>query len=88
MTDVANKSEAHTQKMNAEIKKAFPKLSDEEIGFQASNPSKFYDAVKTKQNMAKDEAEKMVKKLDAECAASCATSKSTDKPAAPVAKAS
>lgn len=93
MTDLANKSQAHTQKMSAEIKKAFPKLSDEEIGFQASNPAKFYDAVKTKQNITKDEAEKTVKKLDAECAAACAANKGTDgktsdKAAAPVSKAS
>lgn len=86
MTDIANKSMADPKKLSALIKNSFPKLSDEEIGFQASNPAKFYDAVKTKQGIAKDEAEKTVKKLDAECAASCAADKA--KAAAPISKAS
>ena len=85
-----NNSQDHSQKLNAEIKKTWDKLTDEEIGFQASKPDKFYEALKTKYSINKDEAEKTVKKLDVECAAACAASgKSSDKAATgPVAKAS
>jgi len=83
----SNKSQGHAQKLSAEIKRAFPKLSDEEIGYQASKPDKFYEAVQTKQGIKKDEAEKTVKKLDAECTAACASDKSSDKATGPVAKA-
>jgi hypothetical protein len=76
MDNASNKSPEHTQKLTAEIKKAFPKLSDQDIGLQATAPDKFYEAVKTKQGIEKAEAEKTVKKLDAECAAAC--SKSAD----------
>jgi len=76
-------SNIHAQKLSAEIKKTWGKLSDEEISFQASKPDKFYEAVKTKYSINKDEAEKTVKKLDAECAAAC----SKDKASAPIAKA-
>ena len=79
MEQSSNKSQAHTQKLSVELKKAFPKLNDEEIGFQATKPDKFYEAVKNKQSINRDEAEKTVKKLDAECAAACA---SPDAPAA------
>lgn len=89
MNELSNKpSLPHTQKLNAEIKKAFPKLNDEELGYQASAPSKFYDAVKAKQGINKDEAEKTVKKLDAECAAACAASaKSSNTASTPAPKA-
>lgn len=65
------KDQTQAQKLSAEIKKGWGKLTDEEIGFQTSNPSKFFDAVKTKYSINRDEAEKTVKKMDAECAASC-----------------
>jgi uncharacterized protein YjbJ (UPF0337 family) len=60
----------NSQKLSAEIKKTWGKLTDEEIGFQASKPDKFYEAVKTKYSISKDEAEKTVKKLEAESAGS------------------
>ncbi len=87
MYESSNKPQAHAQKLSAEIKKAFPKLNDEEIGYQAGKPDKFYEAVQTKQGIKRDEAEKTVKKLDAECTAACASEKSSDKATAPVAKA-
>ena len=83
MQDSTNKSQAHTQKLTAEIKKAFPKLNDADIALQATSPDKFYEAVKTKQGIEKNEAEKTVKKLDAECAAACSASKTTDAKPAP-----
>jgi len=87
MYESSNKPQGHAQKLNAEIKKAFPKLNDEEIGYQASKPDKFYEAVQIKQNIKRDEAEKTVKKLDAECVAACASDKGSDKATGPVAKA-
>lgn len=86
-------------KLNAEIKKTWGKLTDEEIGFYEGKRDKFFDAVKTKYSIEKNEAEKTVKKLEAECSStsgkdSSAVSGPTAKPAndtadatAPVAKA-
>ena len=71
MQESSNKSQEHTQKLAAEIKKSFPKLNDADIALQSSSPDKFYEAVKTKQGIDKSEAEKTIKKLDAECAAAC-----------------
>ncbi len=76
-------SNTHTQKLSAEIKKTWTKLTDEEIGFYKTNPDKFYAAT-TKLGVKKEDAEKTVKKLDAECTAAC----TKDKAAAPTAKAS
>jgi hypothetical protein len=87
MYESSNKPQANAQKLSAELQKAFPKLSLEEIGYQSSNPTKFYEAVQTKQGTKRDEAEKTVKKLEAECAASCASEQSSDKATGPVAKA-
>jgi uridine phosphorylase len=87
MQDATNKSQAHTQKLTAEIKKAFQKLNDADIALQATSPDKFYEAVKTKQGIEKNEAEKTIKKLDAECAAACAANKTADANAKPAPKA-
>ena len=87
MEQSLNKSQAYTQKFSAELKKAFPKLNDEEIGYQATKPDKFYDAVKNKQSINRDEAEKTVKKLDAECtSASTNSAKDSDLATGQVAK--
>lgn len=86
MYEATNKTQANAQKLSAEIKKAFPKLNDEEIGYQASKPEKFYEAVQAKQGIKMDEAEKTVKKLEAECN-DASSDKSSEKSAAPMAKA-
>ena len=79
MYEAANtSSQTQSQKLNAEIKKTWGKLTDEEIGFQASMPDKFYEAVNSKYSIKRDEAEKTVKKLDSECAAACSTSSGKD----------
>lgn len=65
----AKNDNSQALKLSAEIKKTWSKLSDEEVGFQATAPDKFYEAVKTKYSVNKDEAEKTVKKLTAECGA-------------------
>ncbi len=83
-----NNSQTHAQKLTAEIKKIWGKLTDEEIAFQVSNPTKFYEAVNNKYSIRKDEAEKTVKKLDADCAAACSKdAKPSDNASAPTAKA-
>lgn len=74
MQESANNN-SKSQALNADIKKTWSRLTDEEIGFQASKPDKFYEAVKTKYSVNRDEAEKTVKKLEAEC------SKTADKDA-------
>jgi len=83
-------SNSQSQKLGAEIKKTWGKLTDEEIGFQATKPDSFFEAVKTKYSLSRGEAEKTVKKLEAECASTGSTSsgKSSDAASGPVAKAS
>ena len=75
-------SNSKALKLNAEIKKTWGKLTEEEIGFQASKPDQFFAAVKTKYSIERNEAEKTVKKLEAECASACSTSSSKDSNAA------
>ncbi len=76
-------SDSSVQKtLKSEIKKTWGKLTDEEIGFQESNPGKFFEAVKTKYSINRDEAEKTVKKLETECASACSTSSGKDSSAA------
>ncbi len=83
MENQSANSNMQAQKLTAEIKKTWGKLTDEEIGFYKTNPDKFYAAT-TKLGVKKEDAEKTVKKLDAECAAAC----NTEKASAPTAKAS
>ncbi|HEU5048538.1 MAG TPA: hypothetical protein VFT64_11925 [Rickettsiales bacterium] len=82
MQEVTN-SKSTSQKLSAEIKKTWGKLSDEEIGFQATKPDKFYEAVKTKYSINKDEAEKTVKKLEAECSETSGAQADKDSQAKP-----
>jgi hypothetical protein len=88
MDNAPANSNDHAQKLTAEIKKAWPKLTEEEAGWSKSNPDKFYAAT-TKLGVSKEDAEKMVKKLDAECAAACSTTdgKSAETGSAPLPKA-
>lgn len=76
MQESAN-SNTQSQKLNAEIRKTWGKLTDEEIGFQSSKPDKFFEAVKTKYSINKDEAEKTVRKLEAECSTTSGKDSST-----------
>ncbi len=88
MDSVSGSSDSQTQKLNALIKKTWDKLTDEEIGFHASKPDKFFDVLKTKYSINKDEVEKTMKKLDAECVASCSTgtAKNAETSSAPLSK--
>jgi uncharacterized protein YjbJ (UPF0337 family) len=55
-----------SQKLNAEIRMTWGKLTDEEIGFYEGKRDKFFDAVKAKYSIDRNEAEKTVKKLETE----------------------
>ncbi len=68
-------SKAHSEKLAAEIKKAFSKLNDADIALYATAKDKFFEVVKTKCSIERAEAEKTLKKLDAECAAACSANK-------------
>jgi len=59
---------SNAQKLSIAIKKTWAKLTDQEVAFYEGKRDQFFEAVKTKYSIAKDEAEKTVKKLEAECA--------------------
>jgi hypothetical protein len=59
------------QKLNAAIKKEWPKVDDKIIAALESNLEAFYKEVETKQGVKRDEAEKTVKRLKAECDEAC-----------------
>lgn len=69
MDNTSTNSNSDSQQLNALIKKTWDKLTDEEIGFHANALDKFFAALQTKYSINKDEVEKTMKKLDAECAA-------------------
>lgn len=69
MNESAN-SNSKSSKLSVRIKETWNKLTDEEIGFQASKPDRFYEAVKNKYSINKDEAEKTVRKLETESSTS------------------
>ena len=73
-----NSNNSHAHKLSAEIQKTWNKLTTDEVALNATNPTKFYDAVKTKYSIDRVEAEKTVKKLDADCAAACAANANKD----------
>jgi uncharacterized protein YjbJ (UPF0337 family) len=60
-------SNPSSQKLNAEIRKTWGKLTDEEISFYEGKRDKFFEAVKIKYSVNKDDAEKTMRKLEAEC---------------------
>jgi len=64
---------AQAQKLSAKIQNTWSKLTQEEVAMYAANKDKFFAAVSTKYSISKDEAEKTIKRLDAECASSSST---------------
>ena len=89
MNNAPANSNSDSQQLKALIKKTWDKLTDEEIGFHASATDKFFAALQTKYSINKDEVEKTMKKLDAECAAVCSTTtgKNAETGSAPLPKA-
>ena len=79
MTNMDNKSpmkmdnngkqseDANVTKMAAEIKKTWHKLTDAEIATYNKQPEAFFDAVKSKHSVAKEEAMKKLTELKNNC---------------------
>jgi hypothetical protein len=60
-------------KMSAEIKKTWNKLTDAEIVMYDKQPDAFFDALKTKHSVAKEDAMKKLKELKTNCGCNNAT---------------
>ncbi len=77
MTNLNQKPE-DTQKLNAEIKKTWNKLSDDDIKLCGTNRNQFLDKVKEKQGVSREDGEKKLQELEKSCGCgtSCGTGKS------------
>ena len=62
-------TQEQTGKLNAEFKKAWPKLTDSDLVLykSSSNREKFIDAVVEKQGIDKPTAEKRLKEIELSC---------------------
>lgn len=58
---------ADVAKLAAEIKKTWNKLTDAEIATYNKQPEAFFDAVKSKHSVAKEDAMKKLKELKTNC---------------------
>ena len=58
---------AMNEKIIAEIKKTWNKLSDDEIKMYETQPEKFFEKVKVKQGINRDEAAKQLKTIKTSC---------------------
>lgn len=61
-----------TAMLSVEIKKAWNKLSDEDVKLEGSNPDQFYAKIKEKHNVGREDAQKRLKEIKASCDSSCA----------------
>ena len=66
----AAKPNGDAVKIAAEIKKTWPKLTDAEIGMYDKQPDAFFDALKTKHSVMKEDAVKKMKDLKTNCGCS------------------
>lgn len=62
----------NAQKLHAEIKKTWSKLSDDEIKLSQSNRDQFFAKLKEKQGVSKEDGEKKLQELEKSCG--CGTS--------------
>ena len=51
------------KRLNSKIKKNWDKLTDNEIALYQENPAAFYEAVKKKYSIFKDDAERRIKEF-------------------------
>ncbi len=80
MTNMNQKPE-DAQKLNAEIKKAWPKLSDDDIKLCSTNHDQFFSRLKEKQGVSREDGEKKLQELEKACG--CSTSScGSEKPGA------
>ncbi len=63
---------ADSQKVTAEIKRTWGKLTDEEIGFSEKDASRFHAALKQKYGLSKEDAGKRMEEIKSSC---CSKSK-------------
>jgi hypothetical protein len=69
----ANAAGDSNAKLHAEIKKTWNKLSDDEIKLYETQPDQFFDKVKTKQGVNRDDADKKMATMKTSCG--CGTEK-------------
>lgn len=62
--------------IQAKIKAAWNKLSDDDIKLYASNRPQFLAKLKEKQNVSKEDAEKKLQEFEKACGSACGTDKS------------
>jgi hypothetical protein len=55
--------------LNTEIKKAWDKLSDEDVAAYATKPDQFFAAVREKHGTTRDDAQKRLKEIKTACGA-------------------
>ena len=66
--------EEKVSKLKAEIKKTWDKLTDEEISFYDGKQNQFFDKVKEKYSLSREDAQKRLKEIEASCS-SCVSDK-------------
>ena len=66
--------EAKAEKLNAEIKKSWNKLSDDDVKLFAAQPEQFFAKLKEKQGVSKEDAQKRLTEIKASCG-SCSSEK-------------
>ena len=66
--------EAKTIKLKAEIKKTWDKLTDEEISFYDGKQNQFFDKVKEKYSLSREDTQKRLNEIEASCG-SCVSDK-------------
>lgn len=63
----ASPTKTNTEKLDAEIKRTWSKLTDEEIGFSEKDEDGFHSALKQKYGLSKEDAEKRMKEIRSSC---------------------
>lgn len=58
---------AKTEKLHAEIKKNWSKLSDDEVKLHAEKPEEFFGKVKEKHGVSKEDAQKRLTEMKSSC---------------------
>lgn len=70
-----NESSDKATQIQAKIKAAWNKLSDEDIKLYASNRPQFLAKLKEKQNVSKEDAEKHLQEFEKSCGSACDSTK-------------
>ena len=55
------------QQLSGSIKSTWGKLTDDEVAFYSGQQDKFFGALKEKYGLAKEEAQKKLKEIEASC---------------------